>query len=228
MNLLILIVEDDPHIATLVAKNLTVAGFQCQIVDHGNEVLKAIARFNPVLIILDIQLPGVDGLELIRRIRQHNDVPILLLTARSSDADKVLGFEIGADDYLTKPFSTQELVARTRALLRRAQVTSQEKVIQRGDLIIDPTRRTVAWVDTPITVTTLEFELIHFLAARPGWVFSREALMDQVWSDGRVVDERTIDSLISRLRRKLESDPSRPRYIQTVWGAGYRFSDDST
>ncbi len=228
MNLPILIVEDDPNIANLVTINLTTAGFQCQTVDHGNEALKAIARFNPVLIILDIQLPGVDGLELIRRIRQHNDVPILLLTARSSDADKVLGFEIGADDYLTKPFSTQELVARTRALLRRARVTTQEKIIQRGDLIIDPARRTVARVDTLITVTTLEFELIHFLAARPGWVFSREALMDQVWSDGRIVDERTIDSLISRLRRKLESDPSKPRYIQTVWGAGYRFTDDST
>ena len=217
-----MVVEDDAAIAELVVKNLTAAGFQCHHVSRGDEVLKAIARLNPALLILDIQLPRVDGLELTRRIRQRSDLPILLLTARSSDVDKVLGFELGADDYVTKPFSTTELVARTRALLRRALIAPQQKPVQCGDLSIDPSSRSVIRGSISIEVTSLEFDLLHFMASQPGRVFSRDALMDQVWSEGRIIDDRSIDSLISRLRRKLEPDPAKPRYIQTVWGAGYR------
>ena len=217
-----MVVEDDAAIAELVVKNLTAAGFQCHHVSRGDEVLKAIARLNPALLILDIQLPRVDGLELTRRIRQRSDLPILLLTARSSDVDKVLGFELGADDYVTKPFSTTELVARTRALLRRALIAPQQKPVQCGDLLIDPATRAVIRGSISIEVTSLEFDLLHFMASQPGRVFSRDALMDQVWSEGRIIDDRSIDSLISRLRRKLEPDPAKPRYIQTVWGAGYR------
>ena len=217
-----MVVEDDAAIAELVVKNLTAAGFQCHHVSRGDEVLKAIARLNPALLILDIQLPRVVGLELTRRIRQRSDLPILLLTARSSDVDKVLGFELGADDYVTKPFSTTELVARTRALLRRALIAPQQKPVQCGDLLIDPATRAVIRGSISIEVTSLEFDLLHFMASQPGRVFSRDALMDQVWSEGRIIDDRSIDSLISRLRRKLEPDPAKPRYIQTVWGAGYR------
>lgn len=223
----ILIVEDDRKIATLVAKNLEAAGFRCRQVHDGEAVRDELRANPPQLIVMDIMLPGVDGLELTRRIRQDSDIPILMLTARTSEGDKVLGFEIGADDYLTKPFSTRELVARVRALLRRSSTGTREEVITRGTLRIDPGRREVRRGDVQVELTTLEFDLLHFLASRPGRVYSREALMDQVWGEGRIVDDRSIDSLVSRLRRKLEADPSKPAYIQTVWGAGYRFADSS-
>ncbi|MDY7095263.1 MAG: response regulator transcription factor [Acidobacteriota bacterium] len=222
----ILIVEDDRPIAELVAKNLSAAGFHCQQVHRGDEALLAAEGLCPDLVILDLLLPGLDGLEVMRALRRQGDVPVLLLTARSSESDKVLGFELGADDYLTKPFSTRELVARARALLRRTG-GAQERELEHGDLRIDPARRKVLLSGGEVELTSLEFDLLHFLAARPGRVFSREALMDQVWGSGRVVDDRSIDSLVSRLRRKLEPEPSQPRYVQTVWGAGYRFPESS-
>jgi len=221
----ILIVEDDRKIATLVAKNLEAAGFRCHQAHDGETALNQCRQLNPTLIVVDIMIPRIDGLELTRRIRQDSEVPILILTARSTEGDKVLGFEIGADDYLTKPFSTRELVARVRALLRRTARGDSEDILVRGDLRIDPARRKVSRGDERVELTTLEFDLLHFLASRPGRVFSREALMEQVWGEDRVVDGRSIDSLISRLRRKLEPDPPNPKYIQTVWGAGYRFPE---
>ena len=224
MKTTVLVVEDDPKISGLVVKNLEAAGLPCHAVHDAAQVLDAFARVAPALVILDITLPGVDGLELLRQLRQRSQVPILMLTARSTETDKVLGFEIGADDYVTKPFSTRELVARARALLRRAQVETTD-LLERGALRIDPSRRRVERSGEEVELTTLEFDLLVFLAARPGRVFSREALMDQVWGAGRVVDDRSIDSLISRLRRKLEPEPNKPRYIQTVWGAGYRFAE---
>jgi DNA-binding response OmpR family regulator len=220
----ILIVEDDHRIAGLVSKNLTAAGYRCQEIHDGGAALEAARRVDPVLIILDILLPSMDGLELLRNLRRTSAVPVLMLTARSTETDKVLGLELGADDYVTKPFSPRELVARVRALLRRGG-HEETKALQRGDLLIDPARRTVQRGEATLEVTTLEFDLLHFLASRPGRVFSREALMDRVWGKGRVVDDRSIDSLISRLRRKLEPGVVRPRYIQTVWGAGYRFAE---
>jgi DNA-binding response OmpR family regulator len=222
----VLIVEDDRKIATLVAKNLEAAGFSCHAVHDGEAALNGLRRLNPSLIVLDIMLPGIDGLELTRRIRRDSEVPILMLTARTSEGDKVLGFEIGADDYLTKPFSTRELVARVRALLRRSSVGGRQELLVRGELRIDPGRREVVRGDTTVELTTLEFDLLHFLASRPGRVFTREALMDQVWGEERIVDDRSIDSLVSRLRRKLERDPAKPIHIQTVWGAGYRFAEN--
>ncbi|MEM9555285.1 MAG: response regulator transcription factor [Acidobacteriota bacterium] len=224
----VLIVEDDRKISQLVAKHLTSAGFRAVEVHRGEDAEDAAERCAPVLVILDIGLPGVDGLEVLRRLRRRSDVPILMLTARSTETDKVLGFEVGADDYLTKPFGTRELVARVRALVRRAQAgEATEAPVTRGGLTIDPGRRTIEIDGERLEVTTLEFDVLHFLASRPGRVFSRQALMDQVWGEGRVVDDRSIDSLISRLRRKIEPEPSRPRYLQTVWGAGYRFADDA-
>ena len=225
MTATILIAEDDPRIAALIAKNLSAAGFICQTVHEGQAALREIARLKPVLIVLDVMLPGVDGLELTRRIRRESDVPILMVTARSTEADKVLGLEVGADDYLVKPFSTLELVARVRALLRRSSGSTREETLRRGDLQIDPARRELDRGGQAIELTTLEFDLLYFMARHPGRVYSRQALMNQVWGEERVVDDRSIDSLVSRLRKKIERDPADPDYIQTVWGAGYRFHD---
>jgi len=221
----ILIVEDDDRIANLVAKNLEAAGLSCHRSADGEQALVDIDNRDPDLIVLDLMLPGVDGLEIARRVRRHSQVPILMLTARADEADKVLGFEIGADDYLTKPFSPRELVARVRALLRRSLGGVRDEVLTRGALRIDVGRREVWREESPIEVTTLEFDLLHFLAARPGRVFARDELLRHVWGDERIVDDRSIDSLVSRLRRKLELDPAKPIYVQTVWGAGYRFAD---
>jgi len=221
----ILVVEDDARIADLIAKNLEAVGYECHAVSDGGLSLSEVARLRPALVVLDLGLPGLDGVEVTRRIRRDNDVPILMVTARSGEGDKLLGLEVGADDYITKPFSTAELVARVRALLRRSTGTVTERVLELGDLRIDPARRVVERGGETLPITTLEFDLLYFLAARPGRVFTREALMEHVWGVDRVVDDRSIDSLISRVRRKLERDPSQPRWLQTVWGAGYRFAE---
>jgi DNA-binding response OmpR family regulator len=224
----ILIVEDDARIADVIAKNLEAVGFECHQSPDGGRALADFARLKPALVVLDLGLPGLDGLEFMRRIRRESDVPILIVTARTSESDKLLGLEIGADDYVTKPFSMAELVARVRALLRRSSGAVTERVLELEGLRIDPGRRTVERDGQPVLLTTLEFDLLYFLASRPGRVFSREALMDHVWGSDRVVDDRSIDSLVSRVRRKLEADPSKPRYLQTVWGAGYRFPEPTS
>jgi len=221
----ILVIEDDAHIADLVQKNLELAGFYCQTFPDAESAENQLTQLQPSLIILDLGLPGVDGIEFTRRVRRQSQVPILMLTARTSESDKVLGFEIGADDYLTKPFGTQELVARVRALLRRTTVTTRIGTLTRGVLRIDPERREVTLKDHVIELTSLEFDLLFFMATRPGRVSSRDALMQEVWGHDRLVDSRSIDSLISRLRRKLKPSADDPPYIQTVWGAGYRFTD---
>ena len=221
----ILLVEDDARIADVVAKNLEAAGFECHQSPDGGRALADFARLKPALVVLDLGLPGLDGLEVMRRLRRESDVPILIVTARTSESDKLLGLEIGADDYITKPFSTAELVARVRALLRRSGGALTERVLELQGLRIDPGRRAVERAGQAVPLTTLEFDLLYFLASRPGRVFSREALMEHVWGSDRVVDDRSIDSLVSRVRRKLEADPSKPCYLQTVWGAGYRFME---
>jgi DNA-binding response OmpR family regulator len=220
----ILVVEDDERIADLIVKNLTASGYECHQSPDGGRALADFARLKPALLVLDLGLAGLDGLEVTRRIRRESDVPILMVTARSSESDKLLGLEVGADDYITKPFSTAELVARVRALLRRSTGAVTERVLETGGLRIDPGRRAVTRDGEPVALTTLEFDLLYFVAARPGRVFSRESLMEHVWGSDRVVDDRSIDSLVSRVRRKLEKDPSKPLYLQTIWGAGYRFS----
>ena len=221
----ILIVEDDRDIAELVARNLEAAGFETATVHAGDRALGAVRESAPALVVLDVMLPGLDGLEITRRIRERSDVPILLLTAMRSEADKILGFELGADDYLTKPFSPRELLARVRALLRRSGAASPREVIEVGELRVDSARRRIELRGELVETTSLEFDLLHFLASRPGRVFTRDALMQQVWGEDRVVDARSIDSLVSRLRRKLETDARHPRYVQTVWGSGYRFGE---
>ena len=224
----ILVVEDDTRIASLIVKNLEAVGYECHVAPDGGNALADYARLKPALVVLDLGLAGVDGLEVARRIRRESDTPILMVTARSGESDKLLGFEIGADDYVTKPFSTAELVARVRVLLRRSTGAVGERTLEVGGLKIDPARRTVERDGTAVPLTTLEFDLLYLMASRPGRVFSREALMEQVWGTDRVVDDRSIDSLVSRLRRKLEADASNPRYLQTVWGAGYRIAEPAS
>jgi len=224
MNPMILVVEDDRRIATLVVKNLEAAGYSCTIAGDGDTALAEFARLEPALVVLDVGLPGLGGLEVTRRLRRSSDVPILMLTSRSGESDKVLGLEVGADDYLTKPFGTSELIARVRALLRRTTPAARERPLVFGTLRIDPARRDAERDGERVTLTTLEFDLLYFLASRPGHVFTREALMTQVWGDDRIVGDRSIDNIVSRLRKKLEVDPDAPRWLQTVWGAGYRFA----
>jgi DNA-binding response OmpR family regulator len=219
----LLIVEDDRRIAALVAKNLQAAGYECRIAGDGDTALFEFEKLQPALVVLDVGLPGLGGIEVTRRLRRTSDVPILMLTARSSEADKVLGLEIGADDYLTKPFSTSELVARVRALLRRTTAAPRERTLVFGGLRVDPARRVAERDGSAIQLTTLEFDVLYLLASHPGRVYSREALMTEVWGNDRIVGDRSIDNLISRLRKKLEIDPDDPRHLQTVWGAGYRF-----
>jgi DNA-binding response OmpR family regulator len=221
----ILVVEDDGRIADLIVKNLEAAGYECLRSSDGGHALAEVERSHPALVVLDLGLAGIDGLEVARRLRRKSDVPILMVTARSSESDKLLGLEIGADDYVTKPFSTAELTARVRALLRRSSGTLRERVLEVAGLKVDPGRRSVEREGRAVPLTTLEFDLLYFLASRPGRVYSREALLTHVWGSDRLVDGRSIDSLVSRVRRKLEVDPASPRYIQTVWGAGYRFSE---
>jgi len=232
-----LIVEDEPNIRELVALHLSLEGLTCIQTGDGNEALR-LAKDGPFdLIVLDIMLPGLDGVTVCRAVRRDSpnaSTPILMLTARSEESDKVLGLESGADDYLTKPFGMRELVARARALLRRvhagrtAQATEQAEVITMPGLTIDPARRQVRVDDRVIDLTTLEFELLHLLASRRGLVFSREMLLGRVWKDDRHVTERSVDTLVKRIRKKIEPDPENPKFVLTVWGAGYKFADADT
>ncbi len=221
----ILIIEDDPRIADVLVKNLEASGYACTVAVDGGRGLAVIESQPPALVVLDLGLPGLDGLEVIRRVRRAHAMPILVVTARDTEGDKLLGLEIGADDYVTKPFSTAEVVARVRALLRRSANAVTERSLELPGLRIDPARRMVERGGETVMLTTLEFDLLYFMASRPGRVFSREALMEHVWGEDRIVDDRSIDSLVSRLRHKLEAEPAKPRFIQTVWGAGYRFAE---
>jgi DNA-binding response OmpR family regulator len=229
-----LIVEDEPHIRELVALHLSLEGLTCTQTGDGDEALRLAKDGHFDLIVLDLMLPGLDGVTVCRAIRRDSpnaETPILMLTARSEESDKVLGLESGADDYLTKPFGIRELVARARALLRRAnavraaQAPEHAEVIAVPGLSIDPARRQVRVDDRAVDLTTLEFELLYLLASRRGLVFSREMLLGRVWKDDRHVTERSVDTLIKRIRKKIEPDPENPKFILTVWGAGYKFAD---
>jgi DNA-binding response OmpR family regulator len=231
----VLIVEDEPHIRDLVALHLRLEGLTAILTADGNEGLRLAREESFDLIVLDLMVPGLDGVTLCRAIRRESmneDVPILMLTARREESDKVIGLESGADDYLTKPFGVRELVARVRALLRRPRASKLAanplglaKAVSVGGLEVDPARRQARLDGRDIELTTHEFDLLFWLASSPGIVFSREALVQRVWGGDTHVTDRSVDTLIKRLRRKLESDPAEPRFILTVWGAGYKFAD---
>jgi len=223
----ILIVEDERDVVRLLRYNLEKEGFRVSAVTDGSLALAEMRREDADLVILDLMLPGMDGLEICRQLRRHDkysNVPILMLTARSEEADRVVGLELGADDYVTKPFSMRELIARVRALLRRHEPVPQRSNLQRGDLYIDPAAHAVSVSGRHVELSALEFRLLHYLAAHPGMVFSRDHLLDRVWGNDRSVTPRSVDVYIRRVREKIEHQPQHPAYVQTVHGVGYRFS----
>nr|WP_308791832.1 response regulator transcription factor [Thermanaeromonas sp. C210] len=223
----ILVVDDEPAILELVTYNLEQAGFTTITAADGETALKLVETEKPDLVILDVMLPRIDGFDVCRILRARTAVPILMLTARREEVDRVLGLELGADDYLTKPFSPRELVARVRAILRRvAERTRQPggRVVV-GDLVINPDSHEVKVRGKPVDLTLKEYQLLKFLAENPGRVFTREALLDRLWEGDYYGDTRTIDVHIRHLREKIEEDPGNPRYILTVRGVGYKFRE---
>lgn len=227
-NELVLIVDDEKTLVKALTFNLQKEGFRVDAAYDGEEALEKVFSLKPDVVVLDLMLPEVDGFEVCRRIRKKLDVPIIMLTARSEDIDKVLGLELGADDYLTKPFNSRELVARIKAILRRSTVSEQEsrKQIQIGKLQIDLLQHRVRLGNKEVNLTSKEFALLSFLALNAGNVYSREQLLAQVWGYDYYGDVRTVDVHIRHLREKIENDPANPEYIITVWGTGYKLRED--
>ncbi len=225
----ILIVDDEDDIRNVVALYLKRDGFSVETAGNGEEALNLFARKPPNLIVLDLVMPKLGGLEVLRSLRAESNVPIILLTSRDEEVDRVLGLEMGADDYVTKPFSPRELVARVKAVLRRgkpATASSQPGAFQRGAMQIDPNTRLVTINDKTLALTLKEFDLLWLLANNPGKVFSRDELLEKVWGYEFEGDNRTVTVHMRRLRKKIESDPANPDYVLTVWGIGYKFSSD--
>ena len=229
----ILIVEDDSDLVKLLKYNLEKDGFRINYATDGSLALAEARRDPPDLVILDLMLPGLDGLEVCRQLRRNDRfarIPVLILSARSEEADRVVGLEIGADDYVTKPFSTREVVARVRALLRRNEpppAAAQRSKVHRGSVVIDPSAHSVVVAGRTVELSALEFRLLYYLASHPGMVFSRDQLLDSVWGNERTVTPRSVDVYIRRIREKVETEPQQPEYIQTIHGVGYRFATNS-
>ena len=233
MNHKVLIVEDDKDIAQLVSLHVTDLGCKCDVVHDGEVGLEKALKNQYDLIILDLMLPGIGGLEICKEIRsEKNYTPILMLTSRSEELDKVLGLEFGADDYLTKPFSIRELLARVKAIFRRVEAVKDDvqgtakKQIQFRDLKIDLEKRTVTSKSQKVELTAKEFDLLALFAKNPGKAYTRQGLLDTVWGYRFDGYDHTVNSHINRLRAKIEDDPANPSYILTVWGVGYKFADE--
>lgn len=223
----VLVVDDEEKLVELVEGYLRREGFEVLVALDGPTALDLARTKQPDLIVLDVMLPGLDGIEVCRRLRQFSDAYVLMLTAKSEEIDKIVGLTVGADDYLTKPFSPRELVARVRAMLRRPRsaIAADEEVpppIRFGDLVIDPGRHEVIRRGEPVPLTAREFALLAAMAAHPGLVFTRSQLLERVWGDG-YYDDHVVDVHVANLRKKLGDDPANPRYVQTVRGVGYRF-----
>jgi len=224
----VLVVDDEEAIAEAVRARLQSEGFEVVVAGDGPEAIGLCEQVHPDLVVLDLMLPGMDGLEVCRQIQRDRWVPVLMLTARTEEADKVAGFAVGADDYLTKPFSLRELVVRVRAILRRMErigALTADEPIDRAGLAIDQARRTVSVDGADIQLTPLEFEILLTLARTPGVVFTREQLMDKVWGYRDYAGGRVVDSHVARIRRKLGEDGAEPRFIRTVHGVGYAFRE---
>ena len=221
----VLVVDDEPTIREVVVSYLEREGYRTLEAADGKTACELVETASPSLVVLDLMLPGMDGLELCRWIRSRSDLPVIMLTARGEEADRIVGLELGADDYVTKPFSPRELAARVRTVLRRTTSAGPvEERITFGDVVVDAAGREVAKAGEVLTLTAREFELLWFLASHPRRVFSRHQLMDRVWGYSSAVDTGTVTVHIRRLREKIEDDPSHPRHLETVWGVGYRFS----
>ena len=226
----VLVVDDEPAIVEIVRDYLADAGYRVSTAHSGEEALRQVRSIRPDLIVLDLGLPGVDGLDVARAIRQSYRIPIIMLTARSDEADRVVGLELGADDYVVKPFSPRELLARVRAVLRRSGIADEVEIdadrpLVVGDLTVDPPRRLVTVGERTIEVTASEFDLLARMAAAPGRVFTRGQLLETIHGVAVDAGERAIDAHVKNLRRKIEADPHRPRRLVTVHGVGYRLAD---
>lgn len=222
----ILIIEDDRNTATLIATYLEREGFATQMVHDGNQALELARLQKPGFVILDIMLPQVDGWEICRELRKHSDVPILMLTAREEEIDRVLGLSLGADDYVVKPFSPRELVERVKAILRRTTRRPQPvSQFSHAGLTLDVDKRRVTLDEQPVDLTTVEYKLLQALMSAPGRAFSRDDLLSHIYERGETVVDRVVDVHIGHLRQKLSDNPSEPRYIETVRGFGYRFAE---
>jgi DNA-binding response OmpR family regulator len=222
----VLVVEDEEAIAEAVRARLVSEGFGVMVADDGPQAIQMCAQAHPDMVVLDLMLPGMDGLEVCREIQRDRWVPVLMLTARTEEADKVAGFAVGADDYLTKPFSLRELVVRVKAILRRLEriaTLSAQEPLRRGSLEVDPSRRRAAVDGEEVALTPLEFEILVTLVREPDVVFSRDQLMDRIWGYRDYAGGRVVDSHVARLRRKLGEDGQEPRFIRTVHGVGYAF-----
>ncbi|MDI9457640.1 MAG: response regulator transcription factor [Dethiobacteria bacterium] len=224
----VLLVDDEKTLVKALKFNLEKEGFQVEEAFDGEEALEKAFNLNPDIIILDLMLPGLDGFEVCREIRKKEEIPIIMLTAKGEDIDKVLGLELGADDYMTKPFNPRELVARIKAILRRSSVKDESlrKQIQIGSLQIDLLQHRVRLGEQEIDLTAKEFALLSYLASNAGRVYSREQLLEQIWGYNYYGDARTVDVHIRHLREKIEEDPSNPQLILTVWGTGYKFREE--
>ncbi len=226
MSQTIFVLEDDVDISRLVQHHLEAAGFQVRLFQTPTNLIPDAERQAPALFLLDIMVPGGDGLDVCRRLRNHtglSTVPIIFLTARASENDRVAGLEMGADDYITKPFATREMVARVKAVLRRFERPTTPVVTSFEDIVIDANAMQLRVRGEITTTTATEFRLLDYLARHPGRVFSRDRLLDAVWGDARFVTPRSVDVYVRRIREKIEIDPENPRYLKTVRGAGYRF-----
>ncbi|MFF5496088.1 response regulator transcription factor [Streptomyces aquilus] len=223
----ILVVDDDPTVAEVVAGYLDRAGYVVDRADDGPTALARAAAHRPDLVVLDLMLPGMDGLEVCRRMRGRGPVPVIMLTARGDEDDRILGLEVGADDYVTKPFSPRELVLRVESVLRRSRPATSGQRLGAAGLAVDPEARRATKNDAELALTLREFDLLAFFLRHPGRAFAREDLMREVWG-WDFGDLSTVTVHVRRLRGKIEDDPARPRLIQTVWGVGYRFDPTGT
>jgi DNA-binding response OmpR family regulator len=219
----VLVVDDEPIVRDVIVRYLQRDGFTTLEAGDGDRARELIETAEPTLVVLDVMLPGTDGLELCRWIRSRSDLPVIMLTARGEESDRIVGLELGADDYVTKPFSPRELAARVRTVLRRSGAAkARAEQLEFDDVAIDGASREVTKAGRPVTLTAREFDLLWFLASNPRRVFSRSHIMDRVWGHSPALDTGTVTVHIRRLREKLETDPARPAHLQTVWGVGYR------
>ena len=221
----VLVVDDEPSVRDVVVRYLRREGYRTLEAGDGDAARELLEQETPSLVVLDLMLPGMDGLSLCRWIRERSELPVIMITALGEEADRLTGLEVGADDYLTKPFSPRELVARVTAVLRRASpLGATAGTIELGDLVIDAGRREARKHGSPLRLTTLEFDLLWFFASNPNRVFARDDLMQRVWGYTSVVDTGTVTVHVRRLREKIEDDSSQPRHLETVWGSGYRWT----
>jgi DNA-binding response OmpR family regulator len=223
----VLVVDDEPQIVEIVRDYLTDAGYRVSTARSGDDALRHVRSITPDLVVLDLGLPGTDGLDVARTLRQSSDVPIIMLTARTDEADRVVGLELGADDYVVKPFSPRELLARIRAVLRRSatEPMTDERPLVVGELVVDPARRRVTVGEKVLDLTATEFDLVVRMASAPGRVFTRGQLLETIHGVAVESGERAIDAHVKNIRRKIEPDPHRPQLLLTVHGVGYRLTD---